>query len=67
MLLNFIKLPFVVKTFVLSIFERPFYTGFALLLSIQLLLSFSIIIIFCISLNSYISFSFMCSSARIHQ
>ena len=24
---TFIKLPFVIKTFVLSIFERPFYTG----------------------------------------
>ena len=24
----FIKLPFVIKIFVLSIFERPFYTGF---------------------------------------
>ena len=28
MLLTFIKLPFVVKTFVLSIYEWPFYTGF---------------------------------------
>ena len=27
-LLTFIKLPFVIKTFVLSIFECPFYTGF---------------------------------------
>ena len=27
-LLTFIKLPFVFKTFVLSIFEWPFYTGF---------------------------------------
>ena len=27
-LLTFIKLPFVVKIFVLSIFEWPFYTGF---------------------------------------
>ena len=26
-LLTFIKLPFVLKIFVLSIFERPFYTG----------------------------------------
>ena len=26
-LLNFIKLPLVIKIFVLSIFERPFYTG----------------------------------------
>ena len=25
---TFIKLPFVIKTFVLSIFERPFSTGF---------------------------------------
>ena len=28
MLLTFIKLPFVIKTSVLSIFEWPFYTGF---------------------------------------
>ena len=27
-LLTFIKLPFVIKVFVLSIFEWPFYTGF---------------------------------------
>ena len=27
-LLTFIKLPFVTKTFVLSVFEWPFYTGF---------------------------------------
>ena len=27
MLLTFIKLPFVIKLFVLSIFERLFYTG----------------------------------------
>ena len=27
-LLNFIKLPFVIKIFVLSIFVWPFYTGF---------------------------------------
>ena len=27
-LLTFIKLPIVIKIFVLSIFERPFYTGF---------------------------------------
>ena len=28
MLLSFIKLPFVIKIFVLFIFEWPFYTGF---------------------------------------
>ena len=28
MLLTFINLPFVIKIFVLSIFEWPFYTGF---------------------------------------
>ena len=27
-LLTFIKLQFVIKIFILSIFERPFYTGF---------------------------------------
>ena len=29
-LLTFIKLPFVIKIFVLSIFEWPFYTGFTI-------------------------------------
>ena len=29
-LLTFIKLPFVIKIFVMSIFEWPFYTGFTL-------------------------------------
>ena len=28
---TFIKQPFVIKTFVLSIFEWPFYTGFAVI------------------------------------
>ena len=32
-LLAFIKLPFVIKTFVLSIFEWPFYTGFTVVSS----------------------------------
>ena len=31
-LLTFIKLPFVMKIFVLSIFERSFYTGFTVIL-----------------------------------
>ena len=31
-LLTFIKLPFVIKIFVLSIFKLPFYTGFTVLL-----------------------------------
>ena len=30
-LLTFIKLPFVIKIFVLSIFERSFYTGFTVI------------------------------------
>ena len=30
-ILTFINLPFVTKTFVLSIFERPFYTGFTVM------------------------------------
>ena len=33
-LLAFNKLPFVIKTFVLSVFEWPFYTGFTVGLSI---------------------------------
>ena len=31
---TFIKLPFVIKTFVLSIFEWPFYTGFTVYLTL---------------------------------
>ena len=31
-LLTFIELPFVIKVFVLSIFEWPFYTGFTVIL-----------------------------------
>ena len=31
---TFIRLPFVIKIFVLSIFERPFYTGFTVLSSV---------------------------------
>ena len=34
-LLTFIKLPFVIKIFVLSIFERPFYTGFTVINSFK--------------------------------
>ena len=34
-LLTFIKLPFAIKIFVLSIFERPFYTGFTVILSLH--------------------------------
>ena len=33
-LLTFIKLPFVIKVFVLSIFEWPFYTGFTVMQSV---------------------------------
>ena len=32
-LLTFIKLPFVIKIFVLSFFEWPFYTGFTVLIN----------------------------------
>ena len=32
-LLTFIKLPFVIKIFVLSIFEWPFYTGFTVFIN----------------------------------
>ena len=35
-LLTFIRLPFVIKIFVLSIFERPFYTGFTVLFILAL-------------------------------
>ena len=33
-LLTFIKLPFVIKFFVLSIFEWPFYTGFTVIVRV---------------------------------
>ena len=36
-LLTFIKLPFVIKIFVLSIFEWPFYTCFTVFVNIPLL------------------------------
>ena len=36
-LLTFIKLPFSIKTFVLSIFEWPFKTGFTVIERIKLL------------------------------
>ena len=40
-LLTFIKLPFVIKMFVLSIFELPFYTGFTVnLLTLCILMDF---------------------------
>ena len=45
-LLTFIKLPFVVKIFVLSIFEWPFYTGFTVGDNNQNLMN--IAILFCI-------------------
>ena len=34
---TFIKLPFVIKTFVLSIFQCPFYTGFTVHTSFRVL------------------------------
>ena len=34
---TFIKLPFGIKIFVLSIFERPFYTGFTVIKSSMLI------------------------------
>ena len=37
---TFIKLPFVIKTFILSIFEWPFYTDFTVLLRTSYLLQF---------------------------
>ena len=38
-LLTFIKLPFVIKNFILSIFEWPFYTGFTVPQYVSLLKS----------------------------
>ena len=42
-LLTFIKLPFVLKTFVLSIFKWPFYTGFTVLYDYYISLSTSFV------------------------
>ena len=42
-LLTFIKLPFVIRTFVLSIFEWPFYTGFTVLPTILETMLFSLV------------------------
>ena len=42
-LLTFIKLPFLIKIFVLSIFEWPFYTGFTVnILTLCILIDFFI-------------------------
>ena len=41
-LLTLIKLPFVIKIFVLSIFEWPFYTGFTELAAMWILSSLSL-------------------------
>ena len=40
LLSTFIQLPFVIKIFVLSIFEWPFYTGFTVQLNMKLLVLF---------------------------
>ena len=37
-ILTFIKLPFVIKIFVLSVFEWPFYTGFTVVFKFSLVL-----------------------------
>ena len=39
MLSTFIKLPVVIKIFILSIFEWPFYTGFTVFLSLKIYFS----------------------------
>ena len=40
-LLTFIKLPIVIKTFVCLFFELPFYTGFSELLEIMVLIIYA--------------------------
>ena len=50
--LTFIKLPIVIKIFVLSIFERPFYTGFTVVVYIVVVYSFVSLFLF-----------FLCSSS----
>ena len=46
---TYIKLPFVIKIFVLSIFEWPFYTGFTVLATV-LFIILVIIGLFCVQL-----------------
>ena len=41
---NFIKLPFVIKIFVLSVFEWPFYTGLTVFTAIEALFGISVFI-----------------------
>ena len=52
-LLTFIKLPFVIKIFVLSILEWPFYTGFTVGILVLPGLSLILIIIFVQNMLSY--------------
>ena len=54
----FIKLPFVIKIFVLSIFERPFYTGFTVLF--QSLDSYQVVINFSSKAAGYINNKDIC-------
>ena len=41
-LLTFIKLSFVIKIYVLSIFERPFYTGFTVHVFLTLMICYCV-------------------------
>ena len=45
-LLTFIKLPSVIKIFVLSIFEWPFYTGFTVLVQTYSFVSYLVVFIY---------------------
>ena len=51
-LLTFIKLPFVIKIFVLSIFEWPFYTYFTVR-SLNLLMQYSSLAVSSSGMNTY--------------
>ena len=44
-LLTFIKIPFVIKIFVLSIFEWPFYRGFTVILKFEQYIAYGCLIV----------------------
>ena len=69
-LLTFIELPFVIKIFVLSIFEWPFYTGFSVLICqciFYCLFSYELADLFChLSTFMGLLFTFQCPLVPSH-
>ena len=62
-LLTFIKLPFVIKTFVLSIFEWPFYTGFTVF-KLDKIKKMILIMIYLYELRHEISNNVVCETSK---